>query len=259
MRFQRELYALHTEMWDLQEISQRERSFGEVIRAQQLFYTMPLTRFRDGRHGIRTICETGFFHGISAAMWLTFAPNAVLHSFELDPKPKAVQFLQARFGDRFRMHVGDSQTSIMRDLRDVSCDVMHVDGGHAGWVPYTDLQSFATQYHDASRASGLCRPNIVFADDTFACDDPTWYNLVPPLGFDVRAEVQGAKGNYCEVCGSACPCYQRGFCNDCSRSWARAEEEAVITSYGCVPLGFQHSSDYPNGFCVGEVPCKLSG
>jgi len=82
---------------------------------------------------IRTVCETGFNAGHSAALWLTANAAAHVHSFDLfGPRASGTRtaaLLQSRFPGRLTVHKGDSVRTVPIATLP-PCDLVHVDGRH---------------------------------------------------------------------------------------------------------------------------------
>lgn len=83
---------------------------------------------------IRTICETGFNAGHSAALWLSANPTAHLHTFDIfGPRAsgaRTAEFLRSRFPGRLTTHKGDSARTVPLATLHAPCDLVHVDGRH---------------------------------------------------------------------------------------------------------------------------------
>jgi len=96
---------------------------------------------------VSTICETGFFNGVSSATWLCANPNAKVFNFDLEPPHENVKIIKDFFGhDRFTMTEGDSTVTLAAFAANSSspfCDIMVADGGHFGDVPFSDTSNFA--------------------------------------------------------------------------------------------------------------------
>lgn len=129
---------------------------------------------------IKTICETGFNGGHSAARFLSQS-EAHLYEFDLgahDYAKTAETFLMGRFPSRLQVTWGDS-TKTLPEFRaahpDIKCDLVIVDGGHDQAVADADLKNFA------SMASSS---HYLLIDDTPCnagwCQGPTqaWVGLV---------------------------------------------------------------------------------
>ena len=83
----------------------------------------------------RTYCEIGFNGGHSAAAMLLANPRLMVHSFDLMAwgySEQAVSLLQLQFGERFKMHRGDSRATVPAWARSNarSCDLLFIDGDH---------------------------------------------------------------------------------------------------------------------------------
>lgn len=101
----------------------------------------------------KTICETGFNAGHSAASWLYYSdPGAIYYGFDAGsifheyPEQNAplLNRLMSRNGkDRVFVTFGDSSktlpTFVRRNRSTMKCELVHIDGGHFGAVPKSDL------------------------------------------------------------------------------------------------------------------------
>eukprot|EP00238_Polyblepharides_amylifera_P003486 CAMPEP_0196574568 /NCGR_PEP_ID=MMETSP1081-20130531/4268_1 /TAXON_ID=36882 /ORGANISM="Pyramimonas amylifera, Strain CCMP720" /LENGTH=351 /DNA_ID=CAMNT_0041892645 /DNA_START=178 /DNA_END=1234 /DNA_ORIENTATION=- len=121
----------------------------------------------------KTICETGFNMGHSSVNWLIHSsPSARYFGFDagelfhIYPSKNAAllnsifgqtesmyeQVLRYRFVgelltsyDRFNLHWGDSSLRVPQFIIEnpgFICDIIHVDGGHWGKIPVSDLLNF---------------------------------------------------------------------------------------------------------------------
>ena len=61
---------------------------------------------------INTVCETGFWAGHSAFLWLNSNLNVKLYSFDLGPRNSMDAVIKSIFGDRFHMTKGDSRKTL---------------------------------------------------------------------------------------------------------------------------------------------------
>lgn len=85
--------------------------------------------------GIRTYCEIGFNGGHSAAAMLYANPDLIVHSFDLmmwQYSNATTALVRSLFGQRFRMHRGDSRQTVpaWARLHPHKCDLTFVDGDH---------------------------------------------------------------------------------------------------------------------------------
>lgn len=113
---------------------------------------------------VQTVCEIGFNGGHSTATWLSASPRTVVYSFDLGEhgyaRPAALE-LQAAYPGRLHVAWGDSTRVVPEFERthgaNVSCDILHVDGGHFGNVPARDIQNMHALAHAGS---------VLIVDDT---------------------------------------------------------------------------------------------
>ena len=208
--------------------SEQRRRFGSVNEAQILHYI----EFAASLAPNSTICEVGFYHGLSTLVFLQSAPTSTIYnSFDIFYIPAARAALAARFGPRLRFHEGDSRETIPRALTGgvAPCNLVHVDGNHAEEPALQDLRNM--------RAGAACGDNVVLSDDTHDC-----------------ADFDSPGATYCdEECGGSCNCFERGFCNGASRAYWRAVREGLVEHAICFPTGFD--GIYPKGFCAGRFIC----
>lgn len=129
---------------------------------------------------IKTICETGFNAGHSAARFLS---NGIAHVYEFDIgahdySHTAEGFLTSKFHDRLKVTWGDSTKTLPQfhtQHPDITCDLVIVDGGHDVHIADADLQNFAPM---------ASSKHFLAIDDTPCqapwCTGPTqaWNNLV---------------------------------------------------------------------------------
>jgi hypothetical protein len=121
---------------------------------------------------VQTICETGFYTGKSAAMWLCSNPTATLYSFDLLFPRENLGVIQRKFGSRFRPIEGSSEDTLAHFARQENapfCDLMIADGGHHDQVPMSDLTSFA--YLAAREPS---RDHVFIMDEIFSDYENNW-------------------------------------------------------------------------------------
>ena len=113
---------------------------------------------------VRTICETGFNAGVSAAVWLIANPRARVVMFDLwehAAAPVAERWLREHIpgaDERLVIYRGPSHLGLNKAAADgVRCDVLSIDGGHSRRVALSDLR-------------GMCnlatRHNTLLIDDT---------------------------------------------------------------------------------------------
>lgn len=99
---------------------------------------------------VKHICELGFNAGHSSALWLLADPDNIVTSFDIfmhDYAPVAQRFLGSRFPGRQALVAGDSLATVpgfVHSLagQEIRCDIILVDGGHGGDVPYKDIVNF---------------------------------------------------------------------------------------------------------------------
>jgi len=105
---------------------------------------------------VQTVCETGFYLGMSSFLWLSNPFVKKVYSFDLDVdsnslKVSALNLLKQRFGDRIEAIAGDSYVTVpefvQKNLGKVKCDIVLVDGGHDALRSYTDLVYFKKISH----------------------------------------------------------------------------------------------------------------
>jgi len=129
---------------------------------------------------IKTICETGFNAGHSAARFLSDG-NAKVYEFDFGSHAyahTAEAFLTAKFPDRLKVTWGDSMKTLPQfhiENPDIKCDLVSVDGGHSFEVADADLRNFAQM---------ASSKHFLVIDDTpcetWSCEGPmqAWKNLV---------------------------------------------------------------------------------
>lgn len=119
---------------------------------------------------VRSVCETGFNFGFSAAVWLMANAEARVLSFDLlEPsapwKRRSLARLHALFGaERLRVVAGDSGETVdafvAQQRANLTCDVVHVDGDHRGDAPLRDLHAMRRLSHAGT---------LVLVDDVGTC------------------------------------------------------------------------------------------
>jgi len=129
---------------------------------------------------VKTVCETGFNAGHSAARFLSDG-NAHVYEFDIgdhDYSHTAERFLTSKFQDRLKVTWGDSTKTLLQfhaQHPDIKCDLVIVDGGHDVQIADADLRNFAPM---------AASKHLVAIDDTpckaHYCAGPTsaWKNLV---------------------------------------------------------------------------------
>lgn len=111
---------------------------------------------------IKTICETGFNAGHSAANYLLgnyFGYDVRYFGFDLGRtsySKAAERFLKTLFPGKFEVHWGDSTTvlpSFLADHPGLICDGVMVDGGHNYETSKADLRAFLTRARCGTRVA----------------------------------------------------------------------------------------------------------
>ena len=168
------------------------------------------------------VCETGFFQGISAHLWLSASVHTRLHSFDLKFPKQAVTALRAAFGrGRLRTYEGPTARTLRQFRPDAPCDIISVDGSHEGWEPYRDLVALLPRARCGA---------VVFFDDTF--DDRT-----PNKTLDNDPS-------------------HASFYNACTASYWRAVREGLLNHAKCTRLGWSlRWGRYPKGHCEARRTC----
>ena len=204
---------------------------GNIITDQSKKY---LELVQDPVLKISTVCETGFFLGVSTHLWLWANPNMAVHSFDLNFDQNSLEDLTIRFpkpGHLFT-YKGDSNLTIPNLPEAVVCDLISVDGSHDGWQPLYDfllLSSHARCNHFSSS------PTYVVFDDTFAL--PERFGDRDPATLQVDNNPDS-----------------RNWFNWCSRSYWYAVSRGFIQHVDCT-LFSEKDGPYPKGFCMGTVKC----
>jgi len=163
---------------------------------------------------VKTVCEVGFFEGVSAHLWLYSNPNIILHSFELELKQKARKHLHHRFPGRFDVTVGFSSTTLKNFNPTTKCDIVSIDGSHNNWDPRDDFLLIQNHTH--------CDTLVLF-DDTFYADKM----------YDVNNDPKSPN-----------------FFNPCTASyWYLIFNKHLAHDY-CIKLG--SDGYWPKGYCSGH-------
>lgn len=172
------------------------------------------------------VCETGFFQGVSAHLWLTANAHLRLHTFDVSFPTAAVAGLRKTFGkERLHTHLGPTATTLKAFQPKAPCDVLSVDGSHDGWAPYDDLVALLPNTRCGA---------TVFFDDTF----------------DERARASTAIANATLDNDPRSP----HFFNACTRSYWRAVREGLLNHTRCVRLGTRlRWGKFPKGFCTART------
>jgi predicted O-methyltransferase YrrM len=88
------------------------------------------------------IAEVGFNGGLSAVMTLAALPHVNVVSYDIGLHPwitKARDAVHNRFPSRHTLILGDSRVTLPA-TPSASYDMIFIDGGHEGDVPYSDLK-----------------------------------------------------------------------------------------------------------------------
>ena len=187
------LHQTLTKLRDAHAMSEEEsgcasgggRQCGSILafERQHERYT-EIARTHAARGGGVQVCETGVFHGQSAAVWLCADPEVRYLGFDLVVKPPVRTVLEEVFRDRVTLVEGDSRTSLpsFRAAHPaLACDIISVDGGHFDEAPTHELRAFShfsrpgttlivdevgfEEFHSESPARGVrpCCPNTTMA------------------------------------------------------------------------------------------------
>jgi hypothetical protein len=98
---------------------------------------------------VQAIAEVGFNCGHGASTLLSMYPNAKLYEFDMcahDYSSDAKAFIDKHFPGRVTITCGDSTKTIPKFAQehpDLRFDLVHVDGGHEGVVPFADIGNMA--------------------------------------------------------------------------------------------------------------------
>ena len=178
--------------------------------------------YLDAARNASVVCETGFFQGVSAHLFLTANRSSVLHSFDHHFPKLALAVLRTTFGDdRLQTYEGPTWRTLRHFRPKAPCDVVSIDGSHEGWGPYEDLVGL--------RPHMRCGATVLF-DDTF--DDRA-----------VNKSIDNEPRH-------------RTFYNYCTRSYWRAVREGLLQHVGCTRLGFRWRwGRFPKGFCEARALC----
>ena len=174
------------------------------------------------RHA-KTICETGFNAGHSAASWLKHSrASAIYYGFDAgrmfhrypEENAKLLNELvgkDANGENRVRVTFGDSTKTLPKFVKQnthtVICDLVHVDGGHFGDVPHADLWGMFQ----------LSNRNTLLIMDDLHCT-ATW-------------------------------------CKKPIQEWEKAKKEGWVKESGCRRYAFnptRKKGRFPRGFCWGK-------
>jgi hypothetical protein len=201
---------------------------GNLLPQQARLY---LQLVRNPILNISTVCETGFFKGMSTHLWLFSKPQIVVHTFDISLDKNYLDDLKDRFREPERLftHIGDSNLTIPSLDSAIVCDFISVDGSHDGWQPFYDFLHFSKHMRCDVQSS----PTYVVFDDTFDL----------PLGVkDNDPSTVPVDNN---------PASQ-GWYNWCTRSYWSAVHRGLIHHISCT-LFSEKDGPYPKGFCIGTV------
>lgn len=198
---------------------------GNIVEEQSKLY---LALVRNPSMNISTVCETGFFKGVSTHLWLYARPNIVVHSFDIKVQKTFVKDLRNRFQgpERLFMYEGDSNLTIPTLPAATTCDLISIDGSHDGWQPFHDFVLLAKH----ARCDPAASPTYVVFDDTF--DLPTGRSLGLLL---VNNNPKS-----------------KDWFNWCSRSYWHAVSRGLIQHIKCIQFTKKYGN-FPKGFCIGTV------
>jgi hypothetical protein len=205
---------------------------GNIVSAQAKLY---LELVQDPVLNISTVCETGFFRGVSTHLWLWAKSEIVVHSFDLNFELNYLQDLQRRFPEPGRLftYAGDSNRTIPNLPKATVCDLISVDGSHDGWQPLNDFLMFAK--HARCSRNALSSPTYVVFDDTFRL--PSNVEGHDPASLPVNNDP-----------------LSKDWLNWCTRSYWYAVSRGSIQHVDC-KLFADKDGPYPKGFCIGTVKC----
>ena len=114
-------------------------------RGQSAFYS-----WQAKRPGVRTICESGFFLGHSAALFLQAAPTAKVISLDIVDAVVPQRWLADAFPTRFQFVAGDSNQTIRRLkplLPRKGCDLISIDGDYRVAGPLNEMKLWERHAH----------------------------------------------------------------------------------------------------------------
>ena len=102
---------------------------------------------------VRTVCETGFNAGHSAAIWLEGTDVREVHSFDLFSHTysnASARLVSALYPGRFKLHPGNTLRTVHHFAARAStkCDLWYIDGGHVGNVPASDMLNALASSHN---------------------------------------------------------------------------------------------------------------
>ena len=168
------------------------------------------------------VCETGFFKGVSAHLFLSANNNLVMHSFDKHFPKGPLNMLHKMFGiDRFITHQGSTSRTLRHFRPNAPCDIVSIDGSHKNWDPYYDLLHLLPNIR--------CNATVLF-DDAF-------YDRT------VNKTIDNNPIHW-------------SFYNFCTRSYWRLIREGILEHILCTEIGFQWQlGAFPKGFCKARVLC----
>lgn len=145
---------MHQELDQIQEQLGGEGHSGHL--RDQTKYLTEVTRTAT------TYCEIGFNSGHSAATVLSNNPLVNVISFDIGGKNSkaADALLREQYGDRLKVHWGDSTKTLPKIEEGLQCDVFFVDGGHSAQVARADL----TNIKKHMKSDGLVIMDDVYCD-----------------------------------------------------------------------------------------------
>lgn len=167
------------------------------------------------------VCETGFFRGMSAFLWLYASRASTLHSFDVSFPKESVATLRGTFGkERLSVYEGSTRVTLPAFRPPAPCDVVSIDASHDGWDPYQDLVDLLPRVR--------CNATVLFDD-----------------AFDDRAAGKALDNNP----------DRPTFYNACTRSYWRAVREGLLAHASCENFGRRQLwwGRYPKGYCMGRA------
>lgn len=189
------------------------------------------------------ICETGFFKGVSAHLWMDSLSSSSdhnkyhLHSFDLKFPDVSVNKLREAFNssdDKNQMiativtHPGSTRETLPLFQPEQPCNLLSIDGSHEGWDPYLDVVELLPHTKCGS---------IVLFDDTF--DSPL-------KGQSLATEISHLD-KLTEDNNAASP----SFFNACSMSYWRGVKEGLLEHVDCQNFGMRREwGNWPKGYCI---------
>jgi predicted O-methyltransferase YrrM len=90
---------------------------------------------------VRNVMEIGFNSGFSTLLMLLSNPHMKISCFDLGEHSYTMPCfnkLKETFGDRLQITIGDS-CQTLRQVKDVTYDLIHIDGGHSTEVAESDI------------------------------------------------------------------------------------------------------------------------